>query len=346
MYPYTRELLSKQLPYFRTSAFSEVVFECAERLKRLTGAPEDAHVYLLTGSGSGAMEAAVANCFGPRDHALVIDGGGFGHRFGEICTHHSIGHETIGISIGETLTGAHLDPYYHKNFDAVLVNHHETSVGRLYDLDLLAAFCRETGAYLIVDAISSFLADPLDVTEQGIDALILSSQKALALPPGLSVLLLSDRLYRRMIERSIRPFSLYFDLREAEANALRGQTPVTPAVGTILALSERLEHLEQEGGQAAAVVATQALSAGFREQIKGLPISLPAHPLSASCTPLIFPQGGARAVFTKLSEEHDVWLNPNGGELADHLLRVGHLGALTAEDGNQLAGLLAEILSV
>ncbi|GHU67147.1 class V aminotransferase [Clostridia bacterium] len=367
MYPYTRELLSRQLPYFRTPAFSEVVFECSERLKRLAGAPEDAHVYLLTGSGSGAMEAAAANCFGLRDHALVVDGGGFGHRFCEICAHHGIGYESIKIALGEALTQEHLDPYCHKNFDAVLVNHHETSVGRLYDLDLLSAYCRETGAYLIVDAISSFLADSINFEAQGIDALILSSQKALALPPGLSVLILSGRLYRRMIERNIRSFSLYFDLRDAESNAVRGQTPFSPAVGTILALRERLEHLEAEGGQDGAVTSAQMLAERFRERLRHIRgyaepgaegggsvkdmgnegearLTLPTHPLSNACTPLLFPQGGARRVYERLSEEHDIWLNPNGGELADKLLRVGHLGALTAEDGNLLAGLLADIL--
>ncbi|MDR0875296.1 MAG: aminotransferase class V-fold PLP-dependent enzyme [Clostridiales Family XIII bacterium] len=346
MYPYTRDLLGEQLPYFRTGAFSEVVLECAERLKRLAGAPADAHVYLLTGSGTGAMEAAVAGCFAPDDHLLVIDGGGFGHRFAEICAHHGISHEAVRVPFGETLSPSHLD-FNNKNkpLDAVLVNHHETSVGRLYDLDLIASFCREKNAYLVVDAISSFLADPIDFEGQGIDALILSSQKALALPPGLSMLILSDRLYRRISERDIRPFSLYFDLRDAEANAVRGQTPFTPAVGTILALRERLEHLEAEGGYAAAAAATQALSDGFRAALQGLPVALPAHPLSAACTPLFFPRGGAKAVFKTLSEEHDVWLNPNGGELADKLLRVGHLGALTLEDGVFLAGLLADILT-
>jgi aspartate aminotransferase-like enzyme len=199
-----------------------------------------------------------------------------------------------------------------------------------------------------VDAISSFLADPLDFGGQGIDALILSSQKAFALPPGLSMLILSDRLYRRLVERNIRPFSLYFDLREAEANALRGQTPFSPAVGTILALRERLEHLEAEGGQAAAVLSVRALAERFREQLRRIDetrLSLPEHPLSAACTPLIFPQGGARAVFQRLSEEYDIWLNPNGGELADTLLRVGHLGALTADDGDLLIDLIDGILS-
>ena len=343
MYPYTRELLSKQLPYFRTGAFSDVVCECAERLKRLVGAPEDAHVFQLTCSGTGAMEAAVANCFGGDDRMLVIDGGGFGHRFAEICEHHNINYEAINIPFNETLTRPQLDLY--DNIDAVVVNHHETSVGRLYDLDMIAEYCREKDAYLVVDAISSFLADPIDFEGQGIDALIISSQKAPALPPGLSVLVMSDRLYKYSVAKNIKPFCLYFDLHDAEANAVRGQTPYTPPVGTILALRERLEHLEKEGGQKAAVEATGVLAKDFREQLKNISIELPKHPLSNACTPLYFPEGGAKETYRILSEQHDVWLNPNGGEFADKLLRVGHLGALTHDDGKLLAGLLADILS-
>ena len=343
MYPYTRELLSKQLPYFRTEAFSKIVIECAERLKRLVGASEAAHVYQLTCSGTGAMEATVANCFAGTDRMLVIDGGGFGHRFGEICEHHNISYESIIIPFNETLTRSQLDLY--NDIDAVLVNHHETSVGRLYDLDMIAAYCRERGAYLIVDAISSFLADPIDFDKQNIDALILSSQKAPALPPGLSMLVMSDRLYKRTVESEIKPFSMYFDFYDAEANAVRGQTPFSPPVATILALRERLEHIEDEGGQSVAIEKTGILAKGFRELLKDIPIALPEHPLSNACSPLFFPQGGAKEIFKILSEEHDVWLNPNGGELADKILRVGHLGALTLDDGKLLAGLLSDIIS-
>ncbi|MCL1895442.1 MAG: aminotransferase class V-fold PLP-dependent enzyme [Clostridiales bacterium] len=359
MYEYTRERPTGQLPYFRTEEYSGVNLECAKRLKRLSGAADDSHVFLLTCSGTGAMEAVVGGCFCAKDRLLTIDGGGFGHRFMELAAHHGIPHEAVSLKFGEALTAGALEAAAESasghsgdgsagGFTGLLVNLHETTTGQLYDKDMLSSFCRAHGLYFVCDAVGSFLADPLDFEKDGVDALIISSHKALALPPGLAVIIMSDRLYKKTIEQDIRPFSLYFDFRDAEANAVRGQTPFTPAIGTVLALRERLQRLEEEGGAEAAVSRTKALAEDFRGRIKGLIekglVAMPAHPLSNACTPLVFAGGGAKAAYVRLSREHGVWLNPNGGELADTVLRTGHLGNLTIDDNKMLAGLLEDIL--
>jgi len=350
MFEYTKERRLGQLPYFRTEEFSDINLECADRLKRLTGAPEDAHVFLLTSSGTGAMEAVVSGCFRGEDRLLIVDGGGFGHRFSELAAHHDIPHKCINLKFGEALRPEKLDEAAEdESFTGLLFNQHESTTGQLYDKDLTAAFCRAHGLYQVNDAVASFLADPLDFDEDGTDALIISSQKALALPPGLAIVILSDRLYQKILEQDIRPCSLYFDFPEAEANAIRGQTPFTPAVGTILALRERLEKLEEKGGAEASVRRAKELAEDFRGRIKILLdrgfIDLPPYTLSNACTPLIFPMGGAKEVYEKLSQGHGVWLNPNGGALADKVLRVGHLGNLTKDDNEMLAGLLSDILT-
>ena len=350
MHEYTRERPMGQLPYFRTEEFSGINLECAERLKRLSGAPDDSHVYFLTCSGTGAMEAAVGGCFCAEDRLLAIDGGGFGRRFAELAAHHGIPNEAVSLAFGETLSREMLDAADGGagGFTGLLVNLHETTTGQLYDKGMLASFCRERGMYIVCDAIGSFLADPLDFEKDGIDALIVSSHKALALAPGLAAVIMSDRLYQKIVRQRIRPFSLYFDFLDAEANAVRGQTPFTPAVATVLALRDRLERLEGEGGAEAAVSRTKALAEDFRARIAGLIerglLALPAHPLSNACTPLVFPNGGAGAAYKKLSRDHGVWLNPNGGALADTVLRTGHLGNLAPADNAMLAGLLSDIL--
>jgi len=349
MFEYTRKRRLGELPYFRTEEFSNIVLDCAERLKRLTGAHDDAHVFLLTCSGTGAMEAVVGGCFCEEGRLLIVDGGGFGHRFKEIAAHHNIPHECVKLEFGEALTQAMLDKAIDgESFTGMLVNLHESTTGQLYDKDMVASLCHARGMYLVIDAVASFLADPLDFERDGVDALIASSQKALALPPGLAIVILSDRFYQKIVENDVKPFSLYFDLLDAEANAIRGQTPFTPAIGVILALQERLEKLEEEGGAEASIARTKALAEDFRGRIGGLLerglISLPPYPLSNACTPLIFPNGGAKEVFERLSKRHDIWLNPNGGELADTVVRVGHLGNLTTEDNAELARLIAEIL--
>ena len=354
MFEYTRERLSEQLPYFRTDEFSKINLECTERLKKFAGAPEDAHAYLLTCSGTGAMEAVVGGCFGDKDSLLVVDGGSFGHRFAELSRWHKISCNTLKLEFGETLDKDNLKAKAETaakeakgKFTGFLVNLHETSTGQLYNKECLASFCRENDLYFVCDAIGSFLADPLDMSRDGIDALIISSQKALALPPGLSAVILTDRLYQKIINQDIRAFSQYFDIKEAEKNAVRGQTPFTPAVGTILALKDRLERIEEEGGVSAVINRTGTLAADFRSRIsrlldEGL-LEIPKHPLSNACTPLVFPNGGAGMIYKKLYQR-GVCLNPNGGMLADTVLRVGHLGNLTVKDNEHLAGLLEEIV--
>jgi len=323
-------------------------------LKRLAGAPDDAHAYILTCSGTGAMEAVVGGCFegAGRDRLLVVDGGGFGRRFAGLAAHHGIARDSVRLAFDETLDYGAVDELLRgapnaEAFTGMLVNIHETTTGQLYDKDMFAWFCREYGLYLVYDAIGSFLADPLDFEKDGIDAFIISSQKALALPPGLAAVILSDRLYKKVIEQDIRPFSLYFDFRDAESNAVRGQTPFTPAIGAILALHERLARIEEEGGAEASVARTRALAEDFRARIRGFVekglIALPSYRLSNACTPLIFPDGGAKEAFNKLAQK-GLWLNPNGGELADSALRVGHLGNLTPDDNQMLAEALSELL--
>ena len=296
------------------------------------------------------MEAIVGGCFGKDDSLFIIDGGSFGHRFLELSEWHGIPCSPFSLEFGEALEKGMLEAALEEadyGFTALLANLHETSTGQLYDRDYLASFCRANGLYLVYDAIGSFLADPLDMEKDGIDALVISSQKALALPPGLSVVILTDRFYKKIIDQDIKPFSRYFDFREADKDALRGQTPFTPAVGTILALRDRLEVLEEEGGAEAAVSRAKILAEDFRTRMSSLLagglISFPAHPLSNSCTPLVFPNGGAGMVYKKLYHQ-GVWLNPNGGALADKVLRVGHLGNLTTDDNAMLAGLLYDIL--
>jgi aspartate aminotransferase-like enzyme len=300
------------------------------------------------------MEAVVGGCFCGEDRLLIVDGGSFGHRFAELSAHHEVPYESLHVPFGETLTEKLFGEAFRKGnsiapwFTGALINHNETSTDQLYDMGMVSAMCREYGQYLVCDAISSFLTDPLHFSNDGIDALIISSQKALALPPGRSAVILSDRLYRKIEIQNIRPFALYFDFTDAEANAIRGQTPFTPAIGTMLALRDRLERIEADGGADSEAARIAALAGDFRARIERLlapeVVELPVYPLSNACTPLVFPNGGAKAVYEKLSRDYGVWLNPNGGALADTVLRVGHIGNLTADDNAYLAELLSDIL--
>ena len=340
--PEVLEVGAQQVPYFRTPEFSEVMFENEALMLKFSKAPPNARVVFLTGSGTAAMEAAVMNVFNPEDKVLLVNGGGFGQRFHELCQIYQIPFSEILLETGKALTKDHLQPYENQGFTAFLVNIHETSTGVHYDGELIADFCRRNGLVLVVDAISSFLADEICMERWGIDVLITGSQKALACPPGVSVLVLSETALERIQNNQVR--SMYFDLKDALRNGLRGQTPFTPAVGTLLQIHARLKALDAAGGVEFETARIGQLAEDFRNRIGHLPLDICSESLSNAVTPLMTRNCSAYDVFTALKDEYGIWVCPNGGAMKDKIFRVGHIGALTMEDHNVLIHALDDLV--
>ena len=284
MHKETLAVGGEQLPYFRTSDFSDIMFENERILKSFLDAPADAKTIFLTASGTGAMEAAVINCLNDTDKVLIINGGGFGKRFCEICDIHGIAHDDIELKWDEALTKAHLEPLSQGEYSALLVNAHETSTGQLYDLKMLSAFCKKKDMFFIVDAISSFGADELSMSELGIDACIISSQKAMALSPGISVVVISPRMYEeRILTGAVK--TLYWDFKSYIDNLTRGQTPFTPAVGILLELNESLKRMEAAGIEGMRKN-TVELARYFRKELSKAGFDICGYPLSNALTPV------------------------------------------------------------
>jgi len=335
------EIGAQQVPYFRTAEFSAVMKENERLVCRFAKAGADARAVFLTGSGTASMEAAVINAFTPEDRVLVVNGGGFGQRFADICEIHGIPCTQIMLASGKPLTQAHLAPYEGQHFTGFLVNLHETSTGVRYDLNLIGNFCRRNGLFLIVDAISAFLADPIDMAAAGVDMLLAGSQKALACPPGISLIVMSRRAVERVNASSVR--SLYFNLKSALLNGERGQTPFTPAVGILLQIHRRLCDIEANGGVEAEIQRTAMLAADFRAKVSHLPFTFYSEAPSNACTALHPLNASANDIFLMLKDEYGIWVCPNGGELKDTVFRVGHLGALTPEDNTALINALNDL---
>ena len=341
MFPYTLEVASKQLPYFRTEDFSRVNLECVEKMKELLHAGGGAEVILLTASGSAAMEAVVSNAFDEKDKLLIINGGTFGERFCQIAEIYHIPHDEVKLELGETLTREHFDRFDLDSYTALLVNLDETSTGQLYDIEMLSEICREHNIKFVSDEISSFLADPFDMEKYGVDAVIISSQKALAISPGLSIIALSKRFYEENIKNREKR-NLYLDINEHNLNMKRGQTPNTPAVGIILELQDRLRHIESYEAE---VERTAKLAKYFREKAVEAGLELPQYPLSNAVTPVIIPNHKAKEVFNYLKEKYDIYVNPTGGKTADDVVRVAHIGNLVEADYDELIEKMKEVLS-
>lgn len=332
---------AEQVPYFRTAEFSATMKENEALMTQFTKAPEGSRVVFITGSGTASMEATVMNVFTPADKVLVVNGGSFGHRFVQLCEIHDIPHTEIALEMGHKLTAEHLAPYEGQGYTGFLVNLDETSTGVLYDINLISQFCHRNNIFLVVDSISSFLADPFNMQALGVDVMITGSQKALACPPGISIIVLAPQAVERVCSREVK--SMYFNLKDALKNGERGQTPFTPAVGILRQINARLKEIEAAGGVESENQRMAALAADFREKIKDLPFTIVSQSLSNAVTPLHPHNVSAYDIFLKLKDEYHIWVCPNGGDMADKVFRVGHLGALTPADNTTLVAALTDL---
>ena len=327
---------SEQVPYFRTSEFSELMLENERLVKKFAHTSSDSRVVFLTCSGSGGMEAAVINTLSKQDKALVVNGGTFGERFVDLLLLHEIPFDEIKLESGKALTPDCLYPFEGRGYTAFLLQKHETSTGVHYDINLVSEFCKRNGCFLIVDAISSFLADEFKMSDWNVDIMIAGSQKALACPPGIAIMALAPSAIQRI--EDTRCSCQYLDLKLALKNQERGQTPWTPAVGILRQINARLRKIDKTGGADAERCRTARLANYFRGKLKehNLPFDIVSESLSNAVTPLHPTTQSAYNIFLKLKEEYAMWICPNGGLLKDSIFRVGHIGNLTESDYDKL----------
>lgn len=329
-----RAIGAEQVPYFRTEEFSKIMLENEKYVLEYSKAPSGSKAVFMTCSSTGSMEAVVINCFTKEDKVLVIDGGSFGHRFVELCEIHEIPHVVISLNHGEKLTKDKLYEYDGQNFTGLLVNVDETSTGVLYDTMMIGEFCKKNNVFFVCDCVSSFLADPFNMAECGADVMITGSQKVLACPPGVSIIVLAPRAVKRVEASNIR--TMYFSLKSALKNQERGQTPFTPAVGILIQINERLREIKNQGGADAEIERVAAQAKNFRDKIKGLPFEMVSESPANGVTSIHPTTANAYDVFLILKDEYNIWICPNGGDMKEKVFRVGHIGALTHEDNTTL----------
>ena len=337
MFQSTLDIGAQQTPYFRNDTFSKILLECEQMLCNIADAPIGSRVVFLTASGTAAMEATVQNLLCANDKALVVNGGGFGARFIDICNRQNIPNQELEPvdDLSEINT---MD--FPNDINTFIVNAHETSIGLLYNLDEISKFVSDKGLLNIVDAISMFITDKVSMIQHNIDALIVSSQKGLALPPGLSMVILSPRAISKLNRLENE---LYFNFRDYLDNGERGQTPYTPAVTIILQLHERLKKIVSDGIESNINHAAE-VALYFREQIKELPLKLYTHFQPNAMTALSPTDNkSARDIVDILEQKYKIIVTPNGGELKDTIFRVSHMGNVYKEDMDTLVDALHDI---
>ena len=319
----------------RGPEFKAILARIAERLKPVFGT-ERADVLMLGSSGTGGLEAAVGNLFGPGDRVLACPIGVFGQRL--IAIARGFGCE---VEILETEWGNATDPAALRarlqgdggRFDGVLLTHNETSTGAQNDMAALAGAVRGSGAFTVVDSVSGLAASEFRMDEWGFDVVVAASQKALAAPPGLAMVAVAPRAWER-IEANVGAQRFYFDLKKARDFAALGQTPWTPPVSVAFGLDAGLAEFERLG--AAAVHRRHARYAqAIRAAAEALGLALFSQPGAHSPTVVAIrlPEGiDGDAIRTSMREARGVVIGGGQGTLKGSIVRIGTMGDLTQTD--------------
>ena len=324
--------MARPMIHHRTPEFSTALDQARERMRPLFGTRQE--VILLAASGTGAMEAAVTNLLAPGEHAVYVNGGKFGERWGKLLAAYGItGHE-IRVEWGRAARPEQVEDALRANpgARAVLMQASETSTCAVHPVAEIAALTRAREALLIVDGITSVGVFEQKMDEWGVDALITGSQKALMLPPGLALLALSERAVERA-QRSRTP-RYYFDLmRELKAQRDEHTTAWTAAVSLVLGLNKSLEIIHAEGlPQVFARHRTMAEATRAAAPALGLSLIAPDNP-APGVTGILTPPGldGSKLV-RHMREELGVAVQGGQDQMKGKLVRIGHMGYLSPFD--------------
>jgi serine---pyruvate transaminase len=320
------EAMSRPIIHHRSSDFRAILGSCLERLKMVYRTERD--VLMYTGSGTAGMESAIANLCSPGDRAVVVSAGYFGERWASMARAFGAEVDEIRYDWGEVPVADGLAERLQELGGAkvVFLTHSETSTGVVADVQALAAAAKNAGALVVVDAVSSLGAVPLETDAWGLDAVISGSQKALMTPPGVATVSVSaDGLRAAAGGGSPR---YYFDWERTRDAQERFDPSFTPAVSIVVGLEVALGLLLEEGLEQA-FERHARLGRACREGVKamGLELFSPDDDRSAVVTAILAPDGlDSGELVQTLRKRLGIVLAPGQGPLKGRVFRIGHIG--------------------
>ena len=241
--------MAEPIMHHREPEFEKIFAEIRQGLKYLFQTKNE--VMIFTSSGTGAMEGAVSNLLSKGDKALVVRGGKFGERWGEICKAYGIEFIPIDVEWGKAVDPARIQEILKSDpsIRAVYTQASETSTGVKHPIKEIAEIVKKyENTLIVVDAITGIGVFDIPMDEWGLDVVVSGSQKALMLPPGLSFAALSDKAWK-FVERSNLP-KYYFDFKKELKSSQKNQSAYTPAISLFVGLRESLHLIRKEGVEA------------------------------------------------------------------------------------------------
>lgn len=322
--------MAETMIHHRTPQFAKIFSEVREGLKELFGTKND--VLILASSGTGAMEAGVANLFSPGEKVLVVNGGKFGERWLEIGKAFGLQPIDLKVEWGKPVKLEAIEQSLkaHPDIRAIMVQASETSTTTWHPVEEIAKLTKN-GPLLIVDGVTAVGVKRVAMDEWGVDAFITGSQKAMMLPPGLGFVALSERAWARTAQAKLPRF--YFNLNLERKNQQKGSTAFTPAVSLIFGLRASLELMRKEGlervyarhdrmGRATRAAATAL----------GLKLLAPESP-SPAATGIWMPEGlNADKLLDFFRDRMQITFAEGQDQLRGKVIRIAHVGYMGAFD--------------
>ena len=341
LHPAVLEAMARPIPHHRTDEFRAVFKECIVGLQSFLRTTDD--VLVLASSGTGGMEAALVNVLSPGDRMIACVAGNFGERWAKLGSTYGMNVQVLKAGWGEAVSPDEVaraldaDPAV----KAVFVQLNESSTGARHDVEAMARITRgRAGTLLVVDAISGAGAIELQTEKWGVDVVVVGSQKALALPPGLAFLSVSPRAWERI--DSAKSPRFYFDLRRERKAQAEGESAFTPAISNMVALRAALEFVKGQGGVESLVKNAGTLAACTRAAAGALGLPLVAPRAYGDALTALYPPSGidSGGIVKGLKAEFASTVAGGQGDLKGKIFRVAHLGYYDATD---TLGLLASL---
>jgi aspartate aminotransferase-like enzyme len=338
------QAMTKQMINHRGPEFGQIVSEVTDNLKQLFQTKND--LFLLTGSGTGGLEAALVNTLSPGDKVLSVSIGVFGDRFATIAR--QFGAEIVPLKF-EWGKAADADAIRRAleaepEIKAVLVTHNETSTGVTNDLAQISGMVKRFDKLILVDAISSLSSIDLPVDKWHCDVVVTGSQKGWMVPPGLAMVSVSEDAWRAHAKATMPRF--YWDFSKAKSYLEKKQTPWTPVITVVFALSVSLKMMLKEG--LPGIFARHArVAQKARDGVKSLGLPLFADERYASNTVTSVAGAGGLDVKKMLKimrEEHQIVLGGGQQSLDGKIFRIGHMGWVKESDIEPVISALRVVL--
>ncbi len=335
--------VAKPLMGHRTPDFEEILMSCIEDLKYVFQTKND--VVIITGSGTSAMDAAIASTVREGDEVVCIGGGKFGERFAEIAKSYGAKVIEFNVEWGSTFDKEKLEETVaNSNAKVITLTHNETSTGVLHDASFVGKLAREYDMLFIMDGITSVGGDIVKTDEWGVDICITGSQKCIAAPPGLAMLSISKKALD--VINNNEPRAYYLNLQKYKKSIEKRTTPFTPSVTLIYGLYQALKEIRKEGLEKR-IKRHRTLAKATREAVKALGLELfPKEEIASNTiTAIKIPPNLTDAdIRGKLKSKFGILVAGGQAKLKGKIFRIGHMGNIRYADLVGVIGALELVL--